>query len=318
MYYPATRLLTILELLQTYPVLSGKDLANRMEVDTRTVRRYITMLQDMGMPIEAERGRYGGYRLYPGYKLPPLMFQEGEAMALTLGLLLTKRLGIGQATPDAETALIKIERVLPIPIREQVQAIQNALTLELRIPDVDGPTSNLIIDLCLAVYQAKRVGIQYESWAGSTTKRKYDPYGIVCRHGLWYTAGYCHLRKDLRTFRLDRVEAATILDQSFTPPSSFDIVAHVEQALAKTPGVWFVQVRLLTSLDEAKQMVPPALATLEEQNDQVLLSCHIQNLDWFAYVMLDFECEMEIISPPALHDALRKIAAKIARLTIER
>src|SRR6266700_4528281 len=92
MYFPTTRVLTVLELLQSHQRLSGPDIAERLEVNPRTVRRYITMLQDLGIPVEAERGRYGTYRLRPGFKLPPLMFTEEEALALTLGLLAARRL----------------------------------------------------------------------------------------------------------------------------------------------------------------------------------------------------------------------------------
>lgn len=314
MYYPATRLLTILELLQANPTLSGKDLAARMEVDTRTVRRYITMLQDMGMPIEAERGRYGGYRLCPGYKLPPLMFNTDEAMALTLGLLLTKRLGLGQAAPAAELALNKIERVLPTAIRQQVQAIQHALTLELQMPEVDGPEPGLIIDLSFAVHRARQIRLVYKSWSGSETERQFDPYGIIYRHGFWYTAGYCHLRQALRTFRLDRMVRLSILEDDFTPPANFDMVEHVEQAIAKTPGVWPVKVLLATSLAEAKMMLPPALATLEAHDEGVMLTCQIQNLAWFAHLLAGLDCDLQIISPPELRQALTELAEKVSRM----
>jgi len=91
MYNPATRLLTLLELLQSQPDLTGKELAQRLEVDARSVRRYVMMLQDMGIPIEAERGRYGGYHLRPGFKLPPLMFTEDEGLAVIFGLLILQR-----------------------------------------------------------------------------------------------------------------------------------------------------------------------------------------------------------------------------------
>jgi len=113
MYYPATRLLTVLELLQSRQRISGPELATRLEVDTRTVRRYIMMLQDLGVPVEAERGRYGSYRLRPGFKLPPLMFTDDEALALTLGLLAARKMGLTVAAPAVEGALAKIERVLP-------------------------------------------------------------------------------------------------------------------------------------------------------------------------------------------------------------
>src|SRR5216684_1717243 len=127
MYHPTTRVLTVLELLQSHQRLSGPELAARLEVNIRTVRHYIMMLQDLGIPIKAERGRYGAYRLLPGFKLPPLMFNEDEALALTLGLLTARRLGLTAAAPAVAGALAKIERVLPSALRKRVQAVQETL-----------------------------------------------------------------------------------------------------------------------------------------------------------------------------------------------
>src|SRR3954451_2024448 len=128
MYHPTTPVLTTIELLQAHPRLSGPQIAERIEVDGRTVRRYITMLQDLGIPVEAERGRYGAYRLRPGFKLPPLMFSDEEALAVVLGLLVARRLGLAVAAPAAEGALAKLERVMPAGLRAQVQAVEGALT----------------------------------------------------------------------------------------------------------------------------------------------------------------------------------------------
>src|ERR687885_628744 len=100
-YHPTTRVLTVLELLQSHQRLSGAELAERLEVDRRTVRRYVTMLQELGIPIEGERGRYGSYRLRPGFKLPPLMFSEDEALALVIGLLTIRRTGWAGTPVDA-------------------------------------------------------------------------------------------------------------------------------------------------------------------------------------------------------------------------
>src|SRR5436853_2033906 len=117
MYFPTTRVLTVLELLQSHQRLSGPDIAERLEVNPRSVRRYITMLQDMGIPVEAERGRYGGYKLRPNFKLPPLMWTEDEALAITLGLQAARQLGLTQTAPIVESALAKVERVLPPALR---------------------------------------------------------------------------------------------------------------------------------------------------------------------------------------------------------
>src|SRR5262245_5007668 len=134
MYHPTTRVLTVLELLQSHAEMSCVELAARLEVDVRTIRRYITMLQDLGIPVESERGRHGSYHLRPGFKLPPLMFTEDEALGLTLGLLITRRLGISVAPAAVEGALAKVERVMPQSLKERVQAVQNALVVDISVP----------------------------------------------------------------------------------------------------------------------------------------------------------------------------------------
>src|SRR5437588_13133646 len=123
MYFPTTRVLTVLELLQSHQRLSGPDIAERLEVNPRTVRRYITMLQDLGIPVEAERGRYGTYRLRPGFKLPPLMFTEEEALALTLGLLGGHKTGLAVAGPAVEVEVAKVERVLLTALGDRVTVV---------------------------------------------------------------------------------------------------------------------------------------------------------------------------------------------------
>src|SRR5215207_6977589 len=128
MYHPTTRVLTILELLQARSSLSGAELAERLEVDRRTVRRYITMLQDLGIPIEATRGPYGGYRLRRGFKLPPLMLTDDEALAITLSLIAARRQGSVAEAMTIEGALAKIERVLPDGLRARLQAVQSVVT----------------------------------------------------------------------------------------------------------------------------------------------------------------------------------------------
>lgn len=129
MYHPTTRVLTVLELLQARGRLSGPELAERLEVDLRTVRRYVTMLQDLGIPVEAERGRHGGYRLRPGFRLPPLLFTDDEALAVMLGLLVARRLGLIADASTVEGALAKVERALPPDVRGRVSAVQETLQI---------------------------------------------------------------------------------------------------------------------------------------------------------------------------------------------
>src|SRR5437763_17201605 len=144
MYHPTTRVLTTLEWLQSHQALSGPALAARLEVDARTVRRYIAMLQDLGIPVEAARGRYGGYRLRPGYKLPPLMFTEDEALALTLGLQAARRLGLAVAAPAVEGALAKVERVMPATLRARMEAVQETLIFDVPPPYATPASATLL------------------------------------------------------------------------------------------------------------------------------------------------------------------------------
>ncbi|HEU5376206.1 MAG TPA: YafY family protein, partial [Ktedonobacteraceae bacterium] len=231
MYFPATRVLTILEMLQSRRRLSGPELAARLEVNTRTVRRYITMLQDLGFPIEAERGRHGFYCLRSNFKLPPLMFTEEEALALTLGLLAARRLGLTVTAPAVEGALAKVERVLPPMLQERVRAVQETLSLTFP-PASTSPTSEMLLTLCSAAQQERRVHLGYATWQGEVSKRDVDIYGLVYRSGYWYCVGYCHLRHDLRIFRLDRISTVEMRDDVFTRPPDFDCVDYVMRSLA--------------------------------------------------------------------------------------
>src|SRR5260370_25813895 len=129
MYHPTSRVLTVLELLQARPSITGPELAERLEMDVRTVRRYITHLQDVGIPVEANIGRHGGYRLRPGFKLPPLIFTEEEATAIMLGLLASTWLEIGQSPVALEGALAKVSRVLPLRARERLHAVTSHVGL---------------------------------------------------------------------------------------------------------------------------------------------------------------------------------------------
>lgn len=271
------------------------------------------MLQDLGIPVEAIRGRHGSYRLRPGFKLPPLMFTEDEALALTLGLLTARRLGLTAAAPAVEGALAKIERVLPMALRERVQAVQETLILDFS-PAGPAPKSEVVVPLCAAAQQRRCVWMRYQSWQGEETERTLDPYGIVYRPGFWYAVGYCHLRKDLRVFRLDRIAHAEMRDEMFTRPADFDSLVYVMHALANTPSTWPVEVLLETSLEEAMQLVPPVIATLEQVPGGVMLRCSVGHLEWIAHFIAGLRCPFVVLQPPELRDELRKLATRITEM----
>ena len=313
MYFPTTRVLTILELLQSHREMSGPEMAARLEVNTRTVRRYITMLQDLGIPVEAGRGRYGCYRLRPGFKLPPLMFTDEEALAVTLGLLAARRLNLAAAAPAVEGALAKIGRVLPTSLRESVLALQETLVLDFP-PTHVAPRSEIVSTLSIATQQERRVHLCYLAWNGEESERGVDVYGLVYRTGFWYAVGYCHLREDLRVFRLDRVRSAHMCEETYTRPLHFDCLEYVTRSIALTPGQWYVEVLLETTLEEAQRVVPATLATLEEAEGGVVFRCFTGDLDWMSYILVGFECPFIVRTPGELRNALLHLSEHIAAL----
>ena len=313
MYHPTTRVLTVLELLQARHRITGAELAARLEVDTRTVRRYVVMLQELGIPVRSERGRYGAYRLLPGYKLPPLMFTDDEALALVLGLLAARRLGMAAAAPAVEGALAKVERVLPAAVRARVQAVQQALVIDVPPPE-DAPDQEMIVTFGVAAQQERCLAIRYRSMHGEETARVVEPYGLVYRAGRWYAPAYCRLRRDLRVFRLDRVREAQTRDETFSRPADFDCLEYVTTTFATMPGAWRVEALLPgTSLERARRLIPADLATLEETPDGTLMCCWAEDLDWVARYLVRLGCPFAVREPAALNDTLRQLAAEIAR-----
>ncbi|MEZ4713211.1 MAG: YafY family protein [Caldilineaceae bacterium] len=313
MYHPTTRLLTILELLQARGEMSGMELAKRLEVDVRTVRRYVTMLQDMAIPIESERGRHGGYRLRPGYKLPPLMFSMDEALAITFGLLMTRRLGLGVDPVSVEGALAKLERVLPSEARTPVHAIEEVLQIEMQLPD-RGPAQQVVATLSQAVQRQQQAMLHYRALNGAETQRTVDPYGVLYRNGFWYMAGYCHLRQGLRAFRLDRVLNVLPGASSFVRPPDFDLLDFIEASISQAPGLWQVEVLLHIPVAEAQRIIPRAVGAPQPHGDGALLRAHVQSLDWFAYFLAGLDCPLQVLGPPEARAALQQLAGKLHKM----
>lgn len=316
MYNPSTRLLTILEMLQARGRMSGPELAARLEVSPRSVRRYILMLQDMGIPIEGERGRYGQYRLRTDYRLPPLMFSDDEALALTAGLLLLRRTGGLVEAATAEGAFAKLDRVLPENIREQVGALSETLVLEPpRVLETDPePILDKIALLSRGVKERRRVWLAYGG--AQRTEREFDPYAVVQRGNLWNVVGYCHLREDVRIFRVDRILELLLRDETFDAPEPFDALEYVNRAFATIPSSYSAEILLRTDLETARREAFPALVTFEMRDDGILMSCTTDALGWLARTLAGFSFDWTVLSPPELKDAVREHAATLARRVV--
>ncbi|WP_346540032.1 YafY family protein [Micromonospora sp. DPT] len=313
MSHPAGRVLAMLELLQSHHRLTGAELADRLRVDERTVRRYAATLVDLGIPVTAERGRYGGYRLRPGYKLPPLMLTDDEAVAVLLGLVAAERLGLGTEEPATATALAKIRRVLPAPLAERLAAVQDHLGFTLRRTDPAlRPATGTLLTLGAAARQRRRVTLDYRSWRGDPSRRQLDPYGLVFHAGRWYVTGYDHLRDEVRTFRLDRIGAVSTGPETFAVPDDFDPVAQVTRSLAGVPYAHSVEVLLETDLVAVRRRVPPSVGELTEVADGVLLRTRAEHLDGMAQLLAGLGWPFTVLRPDALRDAVRAHATRLA------
>jgi len=230
MYDPIMRVLTVLEILQAREHVTGAELAERLEVDLRTVQRYIVRLRDLFIPVEAVRGLGGFYRLRPGFRLPPLLFTDEEAFALSLGLRALRQLGLAEFAPATEGALAKLGRVLPDALRESVQTVEDVVTVEPG-PWVVSTSANDLIHAASAIRAGRRVRFAYRSHTGSHSRREIEPHAVLNTDGRWYLIGYCLSRKALRTFRLDRVTELEACKATFRRPAGFDPRAYLQERM---------------------------------------------------------------------------------------
>jgi predicted DNA-binding transcriptional regulator YafY len=312
MYHPTTRVLALLELLQTHGRMSGAELAPRLGVDRRTLRRYVGKLEDIGIPITAERGRAGGYALMPGFKLPPMMFTEDEALALSLGLLAARGLGLAEAAPAVASAQAKLERIMPDQLRQRVRAVDE--TVKLDAARAIAPANNQpLVALTGAAQACRRVVLHYRNLHGEASVRRFDPFGVAFRHGRWYTVGMCHLRQELRTFRLDRIAGVEPLAEPFERPAGFDPMAHLVQAIATLPRAFAIEVLLKTDLASARAHLFAEAGVFEESAGGVVIHAQSDELEWFARQLAGMPFDFEIRHPPELHAAVGECVRRLLR-----
>lgn len=310
---PTTRVLAMLELLQTHARMSGSELAQRLEVDVRTVRRYIAVLEELGIPITTDRGRFGAYLLVAGFKLPPMMFTDDEALALSVGLQAARRLGLPEAGVAIESAQSKLERVMPAKLKRRVRAVGEMVSIDLLRGSSDQSNAGLLA-LSTAAHAQQRVHLDYRSNDGRSTERDFDPYGLTWRTGHWYVIGMCHLRKGLRSFRIDRVHDVQPLEQSFSRPAGFDALNYLSSSIATITRAVAVEVLLKTELPAAREAIRGEMGLLEPQPDGVLLRSSTDDVPWYARQLARLPFDFEIRSPPELSDAVRAHAGRLVAL----
>jgi predicted DNA-binding transcriptional regulator YafY len=309
---PAGRVLTLLERVQERPGLSAPRLAAELGVSERTVRRYVATLQDLGIPVEAGRGRYAGYRLRPGYRMPPLMLTTDEAVALTLALAVVNG-PPAEETTTSEVALAKLLRSLPASVADRVDDVLAAVTSPGRGWWAGGvPDPGHIAALTSGVVGRRVCRVRHRSAGDTLTVREVNPYGVVVVRGQCYLHGWCHLRKARRTFRVDRLDRVEVLDATFRAPTGLDVAAAVEESLALARPEWSVSLLLDGRLEEVERYIPRFLGVCERVDDRTTrVRSSTSNPDYFVLRISDHPFAMTVEEPADVREAFERAGQRM-------
>jgi predicted DNA-binding transcriptional regulator YafY len=314
----ATRLIAIILMLQRRGTLKASELAEELNVSERTIHRYMGMLDELGIPIYSERGPYGGFSLVRGYKLPPLIFTPEEATALYLGAELVRDIWGASYSDAAVAATAKLDNVLPDALLQEVKQVQRGLLVTGWLRRDYGPWAPILDDLRRCVARRQRVLLIYRSFRQETTERPVDPYALALQWGNWYLVGYCHLRSDLRTFRVDRIQEIKPSDETFEIPSDFSAREHLLRMAQERPATYYrVAVRFDPDVAHIVRERREEWQDLTDHDDgAVTLAFDASDLAWPCRWVLTYQDKATVLGPPELaamvRDAAQAIAARYA------
>ncbi|HWG25544.1 YafY family protein [Actinospica sp.] len=319
---PTGRVLTLLELLQSGGIRTGAELADRLGVDGRTVRRYVDHLIDLDVPVESVRGRYGGYRLAPGYRLPPLMLNDDEALAVLLGLIAGRRAGLATSADTAsETATAKIRRVLPERLTRRLDAVLESLAFTTGPGEFVTPETGVLLAIADAVRHHRPISIRYTARDSRHSERTLHPYGIVSHAGRWYVTGIDPGIGQHRTFRLDRIAQARTLPGTFEPPADLDPAQRVLTGFATAAYRHEVTLRIHATIEQLRARLPASVASVAETPDATTTDPHAERwlrvelraerLDWLPPVLASLDRPFVIERPEELRNLVTALAERL-------
>ena len=307
---PSARLLELLSLLQARPHWSAPELAQRLGVTERTVRRDVTRLRDLGYPVVADAGRDGGYQLGRGGALPPLLLTDDESVAVAVGLRAAASGGVAGYDEAAVAALAKLEQMLPAPVREKVLAL-NAATVVTRPgaePIVD---PEVLLTTAQACRRTERVRFGYRDGAGNPTERRVEPHGLVNTERRWYLVARDLDRNDWRTFRLDRMTDPVLTGHRFVAAVDIDAATVVAQGLTVAPYRWQAEVVLGVDVATARAQLPATVGSVEEVAGETILHIGANEVEWLARFIAGLPFDAEVRSPPEVRTALRGLGRRL-------
>jgi predicted DNA-binding transcriptional regulator YafY len=310
------RLLQLLSLLQTRREWAGAELATRLAVSGRTIRRDVDRLRALGYPVDSLTGPAGGYRLRAGTAMPPLLLDDDEAIAIAVGLRTAARSSVTGIEETAIRALVKLEQVLPSHLRRRVQAL-GAATVS---PPGGGPTvdpQHLTV-IAAACRDGERLRFAYRSRDGSESRREVEPHALVNLGRRWYLVAWDRGREDWRSFRVDRIArpAATGVRSPARMPPAADAAAFVRESIRGAPYRFEARVTLRAPADELTARIPGYWGTIEPLDAR---TCEYRTGDddlwWLALRVAMLGVDFEVHEPPELVEYLRAMAARLERAT---
>ncbi|MFJ3637486.1 helix-turn-helix transcriptional regulator [Streptomyces sp. NPDC090112] len=304
----SARLLRLLSLLQTRREWSGPELAERLGVTPRTVRRDVDRLRELGYPVNATPGTGGGYRLGAGAELPPLLLDDDEAVAAAVGLRTAAGNGVEGIGEASVRALAKLEQVLPSRLRRRISALNEFTVPMLRRAQRSTVDASVLSGLAAVCRDAERLRFDYRDHDGNSTRRTVEPHRLVCTERRWYLVAWDLDRDGWRTFRADRIEPRPPHGPRFVPrpPPAEDLAAYVSRGVSQRVYAAQAVVRLRMSAHEAAQVVGPSDGVLEPVDDRsCLLRTGAANLDVLVIHIMLLGCEFEVVEPPELTDRIR-------------
>ncbi|AVZ40149.1 MULTISPECIES: YafY family protein [unclassified Dietzia] len=312
------RVLGLLDLLQRRAVWTGPELAAELGVTTRSVRRDVDRLRDLGYPVESERGAGGGYRLGSGRRLPPLLLDDREAVAVAIALRLAAGGAVAGVGEHALGALTKLDQVMPGRLRERVADVSESMVA---VPGTDTPVEPaLLMELGHAVRGSEQVRLDYRDRAGRDTERRVEPYRIVVLGRRWYLLSYDLERADWRTFRLDRIRAVHRSRWRFTPrPDVPDPATHVQHSVTTAPYEHRASVVVQATARDVRECFPPTFGTVTElrpvdhpDGPACRLETGAAALDELAWYLGRLPAPFVVESPDGLRGHLAALADRLA------
>ncbi|HEY9408766.1 MAG TPA: YafY family protein [Jiangellaceae bacterium] len=309
----SARLLRVLSLLQTRRSWTGPELAERLEVTTRTVRNDIDKLRSLGYPVDASPGVAGGYRLAAGSNLPPLLLDDDEAVAVAVGLRTAAGGSVSGIEETSLSALAKLEQVLPARLRHRVHALQTStVAVGSAGPTVDPDVLTVLAASCR---DHERLRFDYRRHDGAVSMRVVEPHALAHAGRRWYLVAWDVDRDDWRTFRVDRITPRTPTGPRFTPrePPEGGVAAYVAGGIGSAAWRYRIRVLLHAPAHAMASRLPPPVRVEAVDDATSILHGGSDTLDLVAVYIAMLDVDFEVIDPPELADHLRRLAARFVR-----